>query len=71
LDGSDIPIYRVNYLVQGVVVPPGEHQVVFTYDPPIFKVGLIVSGVSLLGWLGLLGLGLRQWRRERKALPGG
>jgi hypothetical protein len=60
VDGTETPIYRVNYLVQGVVVPPGEHEVVFNYDPPIFKVGLVVSGVSLLGWLGLLGLGLRK-----------
>jgi hypothetical protein len=71
VDGSDTPIYRANYLAQGVVVPSGEHEVVFTYDPPIFKVGLAVSGLSLLGWLGLLVLGLRQWRRERKMLPGG
>ncbi|MDQ5823608.1 MAG: YfhO family protein [Chloroflexota bacterium] len=63
VDGTDTPIYRVNYLMQGVAVPPGEHEVVFNYDPPIFKVGLVISGVSLLGWLGLLGLAVRQRRR--------
>lgn len=64
VDGAETPIYRVNYIAQGVVVPPGEREVVFSYDPPIFKVGLVVSGVSLLGWLGLLAVGLRQWRRD-------
>jgi hypothetical protein len=67
VDGIETPIYRVNYLVQGVVVPPGEHEVVFNYDPPIFKVGLVISGVSLLGLLGLLGLGIRQRRRDRRS----
>lgn len=70
VDDVETPIYRVNYIVQGVVVPPGQHEVVFHYDPPIFKVGLVVSGVSLLGWLGLLVLGIRQ-RRRLGALPGG
>jgi hypothetical protein len=66
VDGTETPIYRANYLVQGVVVPPGEHEVVFNYDPPVFKVGLALSGVSLLGWLGLLGLGIRQIRQRRR-----
>ncbi|HEX8218572.1 MAG TPA: YfhO family protein, partial [Chloroflexia bacterium] len=70
VDGAETPIYRANYIVQGVVVPPGEHEVVFNYDPPIFKVGLAISGVSLLGWLGLLALGIKQ-RRNSKPLPGG
>ncbi|HET6314451.1 MAG TPA: YfhO family protein [Chloroflexia bacterium] len=71
VDGTETPIYRANYIVQGVVVPPGEHEVVFHYDPPIFKLGLAVSGVSLLGWLGLLALAIRRWRRAREILPGG
>ena len=27
IDGKPAPIYRTNYLVQGVVVPSGEHEV--------------------------------------------
>ncbi|MDQ3929329.1 MAG: YfhO family protein, partial [Chloroflexota bacterium] len=66
VDGVETPVYRVNYIVQGVVVPPGKHEVVFNYDPPIFKVGLVISGVSLLGWLWLLAAGVRQWRHIRR-----
>jgi uncharacterized membrane protein YfhO len=66
VDGIATPIYRVNYVVQGVVIARGQHEVVFNYDPPIFKVGLVVSGVSLLSWLALLVLGLRQWRGDRR-----
>jgi hypothetical protein len=71
VDGTETPIYRVNYLVQGVVVPPGQHEVLFNYDPPIFKMGLAISGVSLTVWLGLLVAAIRQWRRDRRpSLPG-
>jgi hypothetical protein len=66
VDGTETPIYRVNYLMQGAVVPAGEHEVVFNYEPPIFKVGLVISGVSLLGWLELLTAGVRQRRQDRR-----
>jgi hypothetical protein len=55
IDGQPAPLFRANYLVQGVVVEPGEHLVRFFYDPPAFKLGMAVSLVGLAGWLALAG----------------
>lgn len=66
IDGSDSRIYRANYVAQAVVVPAGEHEVIFSYDPPAFKAGLVISGVSLAVWLGLLVFAVWQWRRNSK-----
>jgi uncharacterized membrane protein YfhO len=60
IDGNPTRIYRTNYIVQSVVVPPGDHHITFTYDPPAFKVGVAMSVVGLLGWLTLIVLSLRR-----------
>jgi hypothetical protein len=54
LDGAATQIYKVNYVVQGVVVPPGEHTITLTYDPPAFRWGVGISLISLVVWLGLI-----------------
>ena len=56
IDDQPAPLLRVNYLVQGVVLPPGEHRVRFQYDPPAFRWGVGLSLAGLAGWLCLIGL---------------
>jgi hypothetical protein len=59
VDGIERPVLRVNYAFRGIVVPKGEHRVVFAYRPPKLLIGLIVSGgtliLLLLSW-SLIGL---------------
>lgn len=52
VDGAEVPIHRVNHTFRGVVVPAGEHEVVFTFRPPELYLGLWIY----LGSLALLGL---------------
>ncbi|MBE7472817.1 MAG: hypothetical protein DPW09_13980 [Anaerolineae bacterium] len=55
VDSQPEPIWRANYAFRAVYVPEGRHTVQFVFDPLIWKVGLAVSGVtllSLLGWAG-------------------
>jgi hypothetical protein len=51
VDEQFTPIERANYAFRAVYVPEGEHTVQFVFDPPIWKVGLMVSGVTLLALL--------------------
>ena len=47
LDGEETKIYRANYAFRAVAVPSGKHQVIFSYQPFSFRLGFIISAISL------------------------
>ena len=53
-----MPLYRVNYLLRGVEIPAGNHQIEFRFRPQSFYVGekisLASSGILLFLIFGLL-----------------
>jgi hypothetical protein len=48
VDGQEIDILAVNINSQGINIPAGEHNVRIFYDPSGYKVGKIISILSLL-----------------------
>lgn len=62
VDGRAAQLVVVNALVRGVMLGPGPHQVVFSYELPRGRAGLVLGGVGLLAVLLLLAL---QRRRAR------
>ncbi len=64
VDGTPVPIVKVNYAFRGIVVPPGTHTVELYYRSANFERGRAISlGLNVIV-LGLLLFGLwRQWRR--------
>ncbi|MDQ3248928.1 MAG: YfhO family protein, partial [Chloroflexota bacterium] len=57
VDGEPAPIYTTNYLFRGVPLPPGNHTVLFRYQPLSWQRGLWVSGLGGLLCLLLLTIG--------------
>ncbi len=57
IDDRPAQLVRADYLLRAVCVPAGEHRVVLTYDPPLVKVGLAITSVTLL-----LVIGVAAWR---------
>src|SRR5207244_1404537 len=53
VDGLPAPIYRTNYVIQGLAVPPGDHEVRLVYDPPAFRWGVAISLAAMVCWLAL------------------
>jgi hypothetical protein len=60
IDGQDAPLYRADYAIRGVMLPPGQHRVRFDYSLRRFYLG---AGVSVLS---LLALGALAWTGHRR-----
>jgi hypothetical protein len=63
VDGRNVPLERVDYLLRGVMVPAGTHRVEFRYEPASWRIGWVISVVALLAVAGALVAGLRARRR--------
>ncbi len=65
IDGQNLPIIRVNYILRALVVPEGEHEIEFSYDSKIHKVSRQISlvGSILIGLV--LGAAIVYFYRKR------
>ncbi|HEX7587960.1 MAG TPA: YfhO family protein, partial [Anaerolineae bacterium] len=48
VDGQPTPIARADFLFRAVLLEPGQHTVVFDYQPLSFRLGALVSALCLL-----------------------
>lgn len=53
VNGVEQKIARVNYLMRGVFLPPGEHQVTFSFEPPLKGLYVSLAGIALGVLIGL------------------
>jgi hypothetical protein len=68
LDGERTEVFEANLFSKGVAAPEGRHEIVLRYSPQSFRLGGLISLVSLGGLLGFLGLawaGKRMRKRPR------
>ena len=55
VDGEQAKIYQANYAFRAVVVPKGEHKIIFNYQPDSFHLGVAVSLSTFLLLTSFLG----------------
>ncbi len=69
IDKEEVPIVPVNYVLRGINIPAGKHEIVFKFHPQIFYTGQILSSVSsgILILLILIGLGFDFYRKHRSS----
>jgi hypothetical protein len=68
VDGEPAPVLRADYLLQGIPVTAGRHEIRLTYREPSIGRGLALSA---LVWLGFaVAFGVLWWRERRAARPG-
>ena len=48
VDGNSAPIVPANFAFRAVPLAPGRHEVLFTYSPPLLKIGLVVTGFTAI-----------------------
>lgn len=71
IDGKETPILRVNYLLRGLKIPAGQHEITFKFQPESFATGNTISLItSLLVFALLIGAGVYAWRRKNNQPDG-
>jgi hypothetical protein len=63
VDGREAPILRTDHTFRGVVVPAGQHTVVFRYEPTKLRIGFFIY---LIGMILLIGYGAYELARLRR-----
>jgi len=68
INGELVPIIRVNYILRALIIPEGEHEIVFSYPMPrIFKISRTIATFgSILVILVLIGGAVHYVRRKKK-----
>ena len=65
LNEKEIPIYRLNYMFRGVVIPKGEYKLTMKFEPSSYQLGKILSfGINLIAIASLLFFGIQYFRKK-------
>jgi uncharacterized membrane protein YfhO len=65
VDGRSVDVDRVDYVLRGTSVGRGHHRIEYSYEPVSWRIGWIISLLSLLGLAGAVVIERR--RRGRPA----
>ncbi|MFN0030691.1 MAG: YfhO family protein [Flavobacteriales bacterium] len=69
IDGNEVPAFRANYLLRGVMVPAGMHTVEWEFSPASYIKGVTInkigSALLLLLVLGALGWSVRDYFKTK------
>ncbi|MDR2706131.1 MAG: YfhO family protein, partial [Planctomycetaceae bacterium] len=53
-NGNEIPVKRVEEIFRGVELPAGNHRLTMIYDPPLFKLGAVLSLIGIIATILIL-----------------
>jgi len=64
IDNEKLPYFRADYVLRGMIVPAGEHEIIWKFEPKAYYAGgtimIISSIIILLFFLFAMADGLRQ-----------
>jgi hypothetical protein len=67
VDGREVPIRRVDYLLRGIPLGPGSHRVEFRYEPITWTIGWLASSAAVAALVLVLILSRASRRRRGRA----
>jgi hypothetical protein len=70
IDGKEAPIAKVNYVLRGLAIPAGTHDIELRFEPASFKTGNTISIViGIISILILLAGLWWEWKHFNKTIP--
>jgi hypothetical protein len=67
LDGRDAPVLTADYTFRAVPVPAGRHEVRLVFDPPLWRAGWLVAGLTAAAVAALVAVARRRGTRRAVA----
>jgi hypothetical protein len=46
IDGEKLPYFRANYVLRSMVVPAGNHEIVWKFEPAVYHTGSYISAIA-------------------------
>lgn len=46
IDGQEVQILKANAMLRAIVVPPGDHEIVFSFDPALYTAGYTMTHIA-------------------------
>jgi hypothetical protein len=65
IDGTLQNFHKVNYMLRGVVVPAGKHEIVFSFEPTVIRNGTLLMASGWVLFLLMIGVLLRQQKDSK------
>ena len=65
IDGVKTEHFPVDYVLRALIVPGGEHTIEFKFEPQVIKTGSIITLISAVGMVLLLGGGIYYERKKK------
>jgi uncharacterized membrane protein YfhO len=67
VDGQEVEYAPVNYVLRGIMMPAGKHEVVWKFEPEVWTKGNTISTAGSILFCLLLGLsGFGLWRNRKQ-----
>lgn len=71
IDGQEAPIVKVNYVLRGLAVPSGKHDIKFEFKPQGFYTGKKITSIFSIVLLVILAAGIfMEWRNRKQTTLG-
>lgn len=68
IDGVKTPHFRVNYILRGLRVPQGSHEIAFRFEPRSYHIGETISLICSILVLATIGAGLFISFKEKRKI---
>jgi uncharacterized membrane protein YfhO len=70
IDGKETPIVKVNYVLRGLAIPAGKHNIVFSFEPPGYFKGRKITSIFSYVLIALVAIGIfMEWRKTKQQQP--